>query len=73
VKFPIPRNVGAADRVLRVIVGATGVAAPLVLGAGLGVAAPLVALAGGVALSGALGRCSVYHALGVSTLGVEAR
>ena len=66
--FPVPRNVGSADRVVRVVVGVAGVAAPLALGAGWVVAVPVAVLAGGVALSGALGRCSVYHALGLSTL-----
>ncbi|MEQ1569200.1 MAG: DUF2892 domain-containing protein [Myxococcota bacterium] len=66
-EFPVPRNVGTADRVARVALGAAAAAAPLALGAGLWVVAPVALAAGGLALSGALGRCSVYHALGVST------
>jgi hypothetical protein len=66
--FPIPRNVGRVDRALRVVGGAAVVAAPVLLGAGVVVAAPVALLGAGVAASGALGRCSVYHALGLSTL-----
>lgn len=67
-RFPIPRNVGAADRALRVALGAAGIAAPVALGAGWMVAAPVGLAAGGLALSGLLGRCSVYQALGLTTL-----
>jgi hypothetical protein len=67
--LPIPaRNVGRMDRVVRVVAGTAGVAAPLLLGAGWTVLAPVGLLAAGIAVSGVLGRCSAYHALGVSTL-----
>lgn len=66
--FPIPRNVGPTDRVARVVLGVVGAAAPVVAGGAWPVALPVGLLAGGVALSGVVGRCSVYHALGVSTL-----
>lgn len=33
----------------------------------LPIAVPLVLFGGSIAVSGALGRCSVYHALGMST------
>lgn len=66
--LPIPRNVGNVDRIARVFVGAAAAAAPIALGAAWVVAAPVVLLGGGIAVSGVLGRCNVYHALGVSTL-----
>lgn len=67
-----PRNVGRTDRVARVVAGAAAVAAPLALGAGWPVLAPVGLLAGLTAASGILGRCSIYHALGVSTLDAAA-
>jgi Protein of unknown function (DUF2892) len=67
-EFPVPRNVGALDRGARVAVGVGVAVAPIALGASWLVAVPVAALAGATALSGALGRCSVYHALGWSTL-----
>lgn len=67
--LPIPaRNVGRTDRVVRVVAGAAAVVAPLALGASWAVMAPIGLFASGIAVSGVLGRCSVYHALGVSTL-----
>jgi hypothetical protein len=71
VNLPVPRNVGPIDRVARVALGAAGVAAPVALGAGWLVAVPVGLLAGSVAVSGLLGRCSIYHALGLSTLAGE--
>ncbi|MCA9493934.1 MAG: DUF2892 domain-containing protein [Myxococcales bacterium] len=71
VTLMIPRNVGSADRVVRVVAGGAAAAAPLALGASWVVAAPVALFAGGIVLSGLLGRCSVYHALGVSTSSVN--
>lgn len=65
--LPIPRNVGAADRVARVIGGAGVAAVPLAMGASLPVALPVGLFGAGILVSGALGRCSIYRALGVST------
>lgn len=65
--FPIPRNVGATDRVIRVVAGVAAASGPLVLHASWPVVAVVGLLGAGTALSGLLGRCSVYHALGVST------
>lgn len=66
--FPVPRNVGALDRGARVVGGLAGMVVPAALGASWPVALPVGLLFGGIALSGVLGRCSVYHALGYSTL-----
>jgi hypothetical protein len=67
VNFPVPRNVGALDRAVRVAVGAAGVVAPVALGASWFVTVPVGLLAGSIAVSGVLGRCSIYHALGISS------
>jgi hypothetical protein len=68
VNFPIPRNVGRRDRIARVVVGVLAAAAPVVLGAAPVIAVPIGLFATGIAMSGLLGRCSIYQALGRTTL-----
>ena len=66
-KMPIPRNVSGPDRIVRVLAGGTAAAVPIALGVAWPIAVPVALFGGGIAASGLMGRCSIYHMLGIST------
>lgn len=69
-RLPVPRNVGATDRLARVVLGVGVAVAPVALGAATGITAALAILGASTAMSGVLGRCSIYHLVGIDTRGV---
>ncbi|MCB9676236.1 MAG: DUF2892 domain-containing protein [Alphaproteobacteria bacterium] len=67
--LPIPKNVGSIDRLGRVVGGTALAVGPVVAGVAWPVGVAVGVFGASIAVSGLLGRCSVYHLLGVSTAG----
>jgi hypothetical protein len=64
-------NVGRIDRLLRLVVGAALIMAPLIgfmgLGANAVAAYSMIAVGGILVLTAVVGRCPIYRVLGIKT------
>lgn len=64
-------NVGSFDRLLRLVIGAALIAAPLIGFMGLGASAfvvyGMIAVGGILVLTAAFGTCPIYSVLGIKT------